>query len=990
MREIVEQNEKILESIIYAPSFKKAWTKFMNCPLSNTPVAFKILEKAFGYKFSDYDGYFIATSHLDAAWLWTAVDSKVRAYKTFHMAIENIKKYPFFSLSMTSPQYYDWIKKYDKDMWEEVKKYVAEGKIDAFGGMWVEPDLNVPCGESLIRQRLYGQLYYLRNFGKISKVESLLDVFGYPNILPQILVKSGAEVFWTTKLTWNDYSLWPFANYLWRGPDGSEIFTHMFKFNIMAFTDLGLYKTTARRPKKKNLVFDSHKLKDCRYITPLNIMGTHIGSFEKSTLSELDKVLSKDYVRTLGLFYGLGDGGKGPLDLEIDIMAKISQFYGYKHTTAHNYFQILVEDIGDNLITWDDEMYLEYHRGTLTTHAKVKRGNRFAENSTINAECLSTGSIISLYSNQFDYPKQLFNDCWQKILFNQFHDILPGSSIPEVYLLTWKEHDYVIEHMNNMMMQVLQKIHGGLEDSDKNILVYNPVSVPNDLYINRGAREIYVGSIGPNEMITFSKDDVKISFDTEETELFSAENEKYIILQNSYLKAVISKIDGNLKLLQLRSEDSESDIGNFLYGERNGFQRKTAPEPHKIDDLDSGILKLKGARVKAYHEVFDDNPYPAWNISANYTQHPLNLRYEYSKINYSEKDRIEICCHYMLDESEIVVRYLLKRESKMLHVNFDIDMKTPEVILKYFVPVNLSSQEVVAEMQFGTVTRTRCPETAMEKGKWEFSLQKWMDISDEDYGLSVLNDSKFAASANKDGFAMTLLRTPIYASTSFYNHEKHFNKGEKPNHTDLMEHHIEMALIPHKKTWKEAKIPQRAIAFNNRPLVVKSSGSSDVVVRTEDFQNLDSSETSLIVDGKLIKFPAFSTDKENVIIAAVKPSEWIAEIVEDKGDPNGRERVHYSSNGYLLPEDPDAWEWDEKSVIIRAYEAHGDSTNSELSLKNIADDLRIDRIEEIDLLEWNVIREIESDKTKQSDGSVAFIDRFGKYEIKTYRITFKK
>ncbi|MHA1674943.1 MAG: hypothetical protein ACTSYI_15105, partial [Promethearchaeota archaeon] len=227
MREIQHQIETIvIEKILHAPSLQRFLQRYFRTPLFRSLVhlLFTIMERAFGYSFKDYTTYAIPVSHLDAAWLWTVKDSIFRAYKTFHMAIDHIQKYPYFNISLTSPQYFEWIKHYDAaldspahpmSLWEATKKYVKAGKIDICGGSWIEPDLNVPSGEALIRQRLLGQLFYLRHFGKISKVETLLDVFGYPNTLPQILVKSGAESFWTTKLTWNDYTLWPFANFNW-------------------------------------------------------------------------------------------------------------------------------------------------------------------------------------------------------------------------------------------------------------------------------------------------------------------------------------------------------------------------------------------------------------------------------------------------------------------------------------------------------------------------------------------------------------------------------------------------------------------------------------------------------------------------------------------------------------------------------------------------------------------------------------------------------
>jgi len=222
MREINHGIETIfLEKLLYNPLNQKLWDKLIKSPFFSAGV--KVFSQIFGrlnhFNWHDYDFYAIPLSHLDAAWLWTVKDSVFRAHKTFKMALEHIEKYPFFVMSLTSPQYFEWMEKYNKALpspdpnrtiWDAICYQVDQGKIDLCGGSWIEPDLNIPCGEALIRQRLYGQLYYLRKFGKIAKIATLLDVFGYPNTIPQIFVKSGAEAFWTIKITWNDYTMWPF------------------------------------------------------------------------------------------------------------------------------------------------------------------------------------------------------------------------------------------------------------------------------------------------------------------------------------------------------------------------------------------------------------------------------------------------------------------------------------------------------------------------------------------------------------------------------------------------------------------------------------------------------------------------------------------------------------------------------------------------------------------------------------------------------------
>ena len=967
MREISHKIETIiLEKLLYNPLNQNWWNKIIETSLfsAGVKVFSKILGKLNHFNWNDYNIYAIPLSHLDAAWLWTVKDSVFRAYKTFKMALEHIERYPFFAISLTSPQYFEWMEKYNsklpspdlkRTIWDAICYQVDQGKIDLCGGSWIEPDLNIPCGESLIRQRLYGQLYYLRKFGKIAKIATLLDVFGYPNIIPQIFVKSGAEAFWTTKITWNDYTMWPFANYYWQGLDGTRLFTHQFKFNMMAIMDLGRYKVMARRPKRSNSIFNSKTLQDCEEMAPIDIAGTKLPTKNYQGLHELDDLLDEDYIRNLGIFYGWGDGGKGPLNIEIDLMKIVGKYYDIKHTTTTEYMYKLKKEVGENLVIWDDEMYLEYHRGTLTTQTLVKQGNRKAENLLIHAEMLWTLQLMNNKESFDNETFKLFKKCWKYLLLNQFHDIIPGSSIPEVYVRTWREHNFIIQSMKQFISKSLETYL----KSRKN-LIYNPLPVSNSVNILVNSSYIRLNNIPPFSLQEIDPLELKVHIIKNPVQI--NQSKKNIVCSNQYIIAIFGRDDGNIKGFFWK-HDTDSQYHSLIY-----------PPDSPISNLNqlnvvvlNALNKNKGACVKVYHENFKGNFFPAWNISKNYTQHPIKINCEKVEISKNSQTCAQIQATYSFLNSSFKVTYTMFHNSSMLDIHTHIDLKDKEILMKHFFPINLKSNNVNCESQFGVITRTRVPTTKMEAAKWEFSMQKWVDISDSNNGLAILNKDRYGASANKKGVSITLVRSPPYPGDFFYSHEEIFSKNGRPSHTDIMKHDFSYALYPHKGSWKDANIPEKGLAYNLPCFYFQPKGSNN---KTE---NID----ELIIQ----KFPSIIISEPNVILSALKPGEWMWS--KNKDEKIGKDESYTESKNkqYILIKNADHWKWDGNHIILRVYEALGRKSSAKINFNDFSSNFNLKSVEIVDLLEREV-------KKLYSVEDNHFSFDIAPFEILTFRVLF--
>lgn len=863
----------------------------------------------------DFDLWAIGQSHIDAAWLWTKRETIRRVIITFQENIAHMKKYPYYTYSQASPQYYDWVRRLRPELFEQMKRFEKEGKWEIVGGMWVEPDLNLPSGESLVRQRLYGQLFFYEHFGKFSKIASIEDSFGFTPQLPQIWKKSGAESFWTTKITWNDYSEFPFTNFIWRGLDGSELFTHLSLFQITNVFNLTRFKRTNLLMDQEGLVFDSSKM-----------------------LEEMNSHKTKDLVSTVGIFYGFGDGGLGPLKEEIDLMTNMSRWIRndgrplIKFCNMRKLFDMLREECGTKIPTWNDELYLELHRGCYTSQAETKRLNRLGEITLRNCEIVLT--FFSLFFKDFDYPRLKIEKLWKDLLFNQFHDILPGSSIQDVY---WEQEQelenvvktanaYISEAMKNLLLTYLKKKQ--IKDSSNNILIINTLPWTRGGYIkSSNNEEFYIERMPSFSQRILSLEDLKQDdqkyIEREKTFEYLNQRDK-ILMENSQLRLIIDKITGKITSL---------------------FYKKYNRELIRNED---------GISVHVYKE--GKRKYPAWEISPDWTIRPVNKGIVKGIKLIEDSNRIKkIELIYKFKHTKISHFICLRPNSDMVEFKTDIDVHDKYMLFKTRFPLDLNTDHLMGEMSYGNVKRPLVPRSEMEEGKFEFPAHKYVDISEEDFGVTLLNNSKYGFSNNEKGLYLTLLHTPERASSPFFSYLITVPKDKRTKHVDIGFNSTEYALWIHDKGFKEAHAWRKGYEYNY-PLLNESiddeyaaSKGFTGISMNDKFKNIFKEGISLI-----------SVDNPNIILQVVKPPELIMlEYNETKLEKN------------------------EVIIIIRLFETTGsEQTNVKIEFDNV---FRINKVMETDLLERDITPPSElKDITIQDHRKL--IITFSKFEIKTYKL----
>ncbi|WFO76232.1 alpha-mannosidase [Desulfurococcaceae archaeon MEX13E-LK6-19] len=673
--------------------------------------------------------YICGHSHIDAAWLWSYNETKRKLLRTFSTIVRYLELYPNITFVQSSAQYYKWIEDIDKELFSKIREFINKNKWIPVGGMWVESDVQLITGESIARQFLYGQKYFLEKFGKIAKIGWLPDTFGFPASLPQIMKKSGIEVFITHKVMWNQINKFPYHTFIWEGIDGTKIPVQII------ITNYNEILTPDR-------IYNYWKKYNNKNEAPFSIVS-----------------------------YGYGDGGGGPtLEMieNIEFINKLPLIPQIKSIDEEEYIK-KVKEIKNRVPIWTDELYLEMHRGTYTTNLTIKKLMAEAESLLRSAEIASTiAEVLGLKQ----YPMDKIESLWKRVLLHQFHDVLPGSSVKETYDYAIDDLRKVINEAKNIIDTSLSPVAGKDE-----IIIYNDLPWPRsgviildldnvcleDLNGNplecqsfEGKTYVYVDNIPPLGYVVYrlttkkadKKGGVRVFHEGDDLVL---ENEKIRVKINSKGE-LVSLFDKEY------SREMIKDKSNVL------IAHPDRPNIFDAWDVDEDFL--------SYGEELSVLEKPRIVCDG-----PIVGCIEYTK---------------GFGKSRIKQRICIYKSSKVIDFKNIIDWKDKLVLVKAWFNINVNNKTVHYEIPYGVIERSSQRNTSWEKAKFEVPALRWADVSDGIYGVAIISPARHGYSAIGSKIGLSLLKSPIFPNPwsdlgqeeftyHLYPHQGDWMKGKVPN-----------------------------------------------------------------------------------------------------------------------------------------------------------------------------------------------------------------
>lgn len=709
-------------------------------------------------------------THIDVAWLWTVAQTREKAQRSFSTAINLMDRYKDYIFMSSQPQLYEFVKENDPVLYDKIKKRVAEGRWEVEGAMWLEADTNLISGESLVRQILYGKRFMKEEFGVESKILWLPDVFGYSAALPQILKKSGIDKFFTGKMSWCETNSLPDDIFIWEGIDGSEVFASIIRTYV----------------QELNPEYIFNVWKDFK-----------------------DKSLSNNAFQT----FGFGDGGGGPTSEMLENYDRLKHgLPGMPKTVirkAADYFEDVIKDFEKNTKElkdtpkWVGEMYLEMHRGTYTSIAKNKKNNRKSELLYQKSETAAMSSALLCNSH---YPDKVFRKNQFNILLNQFHDIIPGSSIKPVYDVTDVEYERILSDGQSIYENSMETLKSNVS-TNGGVFVYNPSPFDVSDYVNANGKTYYAKDIPAHGWKVIEK--------TESDESISVSKN---IIENDVIKVTFND---KYHIVSVYDKVSNREIISA--------------------ECEANVI-----------QIFEDYPrdYDAWEITDYYKQ-KMWIADDVSGVELMG-DGIRIKRLYQ--KSEIVQDICLKPHSKRIDFKTKVNWNEDHVLMKAAFPVDIRNTFATYDIQFGNITRPTVRNTSWDRAKFEVCAHKWADFSESDYGVSILNDCKYGYDICDNVMRITLLKAATDPNPeadkglneftySLYPHVGTFDKGDVIKEAYLLNMPLEASEI----SFNEGKLPEKwQIVSSDKENVVietikKAENDDSVIVRMYESCNRKSS-----------------------------------------------------------------------------------------------------------------------------------------------------
>ena len=738
----------------------------------------------------------IGHTHIDVAWLWRLRQTREKAGRSFATVLQLMREYPSYRFMSPQAQLYDYVRQDYPELYAEIKRRIQEGRWEAEGSMWVESDTNVISGESLVRQFLVGKRFFRDEFGVDNKIMWLPDVFGYSAALPQIMKLAGIDYFMTTKISWSEMDCLPFDTFKWKGIDGSEVLAHFIP-------------------------------SACEYDVKKGFHSTYNASMRPDyMINGWRRYSNKDLNQTWLCAYGHGDGGGGPTRFMLENGKRLREgLYGCPQVVpefARTFFDRLASEVRDHprLPTWQGELYLEFHRGTLTSQARNKRWNRKAELLMHDCETLSAAAHALINGA---YPAEELLADWKLILLNQFHDIIPGSSIKQVYEDSKAQYTQVFQSGEAIRNAAIRALTEQMNIPEMSVVVCNtlgferadvcciPAPEPGYCVVDASGEALAQQITYDGQLLFFAKE-------------IPAKGYRAFAFARKNIPDVGSAIQTDGDSVETPhfsvTFDAQQNIVR-LYHKRSG--RCVAPEGEVLN------------RLIAYEDR--PNVYEAWDVKSYYDQ-KYWLIDDVQSAEWIECGPVRAVYRVVRNfrASVITQDFIFYAAIDRIDVHYTIDWHEKNVLLKADYPVDVNTSRATYDIQFGNIERATHENTTWDFAKFEACGHKWADLSDNGFGLSVLNDCKYGWNIKNGHIRPSILRC-----------------ATKPNvDQDREMHDVTFSLYPHTGAVQDSDVVRHGYCLNV-PTVCRCSEPHS---------------------GKLpAAFSLVCADADNVIVETVKKAE---------------------------------------------------------------------------------------------------------------------